>query len=218
MNLSIVSSACCEEKGSGTVLRSARSARRGARSRSGRVLRAPTQRSHLAGDGQGPVHIEKGEGLPGLLALRVGHRRGYVSRADCAAEDWRAHPQRAPPRENRTSSSYARGGRHGSLGLSNAAVNPKSMTSSMQKTHVPILKTGSLVKEVCISLVPFYHPHTPGSRDRDPERQGSLLVDALLLRTLLPGRSLQPPHSPSNPARRTSPIHPERQHVHSGVH
>lgn len=130
----------------------------------------------------------------------------------------RTHSEHRLERIEHLRVTYARGGRHGSLGPSNAAVNPKSITSSLRNTHVPILKTGSRVKEVCISLVPFYHPHTPGSRDRDPGRQGSFLVDALLLRTLLPGRSLQPPHSPSNPAHRTSPIHPERQHVHSGVH
>ena len=210
----------------GTVLRSAPSSRRGARSRSGRVAvgsRAPSQRAHLAGDGQGPVHIEKGEGLPGLLALCVGHRRGYVSRVDRAAEDWRAHRSARLERIEhllRTDVLRPRRARrrHGAAPPVQCSGKTKYTMSSLRNTQVPILKTESPVKDVRNSLLPFYHPHTPGSRDRDAVSPRSLLVDALLLRTLLSGRSLQPPHSPSNQAHRTSPIHPERQHVHSGVH
>ena len=210
----------------GTVLRSAPSSRRGARSRSGRVAvgsRAPSQRAHLAGDGQGPVHIEKGEGLPGLLALCVGHRRGYVSRVDRAAEDWRAHRSARLERiEHLFVDGRVAPEARAPAPRSGASVQCSGKTkytmSSLRNTQVPILKTESPVKDVRNSLLPFYHPHTPGSRDRDAVSPRSLLVDALLLRTLLSGRSLQPPHSPSNQAHRTSPIHPERQHVHSGVH
>ena len=108
--------------------------------------------------------------------------------------------------------------RHGAAPPVQCSGKTKYTMSSLRNTQVPILKTESPVKDVRNSLLPFYHPHTPGSRDRDAVSPRSLLVDALLLRTLLSGRSQQPPHSPSNQAHRTSPIHPERQHVHSGVH
>jgi hypothetical protein len=99
MNLSIVSSAFCSSdgrsrEGEGWVrVVDARARRRAIASNapvaSGRRFVDARQRAlsasstHLAGNGERSVHIEQGEGLPGLLALRHG---AFLTRACCGCD------------------------------------------------------------------------------------------------------------------------------------
>ena len=82
MNLSIVSSACyARDGGRGGGGRSVGGEGGGDAQRRGQQQHPRRRfaqsrsytRAHLAGDGQRPVHVEEGEGLPRLLAFRVGH-------------------------------------------------------------------------------------------------------------------------------------------------
>lgn len=99
MNLSIVSSAFCSSdgrsrEGEGWVrVVDARARRRaiaanapvasGRRFVDARERALSASSTHLAGNGERSVHIEQGEGLPGLLALR---HRAFLTRACCGCD------------------------------------------------------------------------------------------------------------------------------------